>query len=390
MKYAIVILDGAADRPMEALGGLTPLEAAVTPNLDTVAACGRFGLAQTVPEGFPPGSDVAIMSLLGYDPARYHPGRAPLEAAAQGLEVSEDEWVFRCNLVTIQDGLMKDYAAGNISSPAAERLIALLNKKLGGDNLRFYAGVSYRNLFTLRADLNATTTPPHDILDQPVQPHLPRGIGARLLTDLMRESQQILGEVPGNAANSIWPWGQGKTARLDSFYGRFGIRGAVITAVDLVRGIAALIGWKTIHVPGATGHYDTDYRGKGSAAAAALREYDLVCVHIEAPDEAGHAGDCDEKVRAIEMIDRHILGPVCAALKTPTGDWRCLVMPDHPTPCSLRTHTAEPVPYCMAGRHLQPDAIDRFSERRVTHVLRADGDYRLTVGHRLMETFITP
>ncbi|MDY6914400.1 MAG: cofactor-independent phosphoglycerate mutase, partial [Planctomycetota bacterium] len=362
MKYAIVIPDGAADLPLDELDGRTPLAAAKTPNMDWVAAHGKIGTVRTVPPGLSCGSDVAIMSVLGYDPKRYYTGRAPLEAAAQNIEVSPTQWVFRCNLVTVVDGCMEDHSAGHISSEEAATLIAELNRLLGGSHITFYAGVGYRHLMTYDAAVDVRTTPPHDILDKPIAEHLPTGQGAEMLRTLIDRSRQILTEheintvrrdLGENPASSIWLWGQGKMPTLPSFVDRFGLKGSAITAVDLVRGLAKLIGWDRIDVPGATGYVDTDYAGKGAAAGEALDKYDLVCVHVEAPDEAGHNRDVAGKLRAIEQIDRYVVGPVLERLRAEGDDWRILVLPDHPTPCMRRTHTPEPVPFAIAGKRIE-------------------------------------
>lgn len=393
MKYAIVIPDGAADLPLDELDGRTPLAAAKTPNMDWVAAHGKIGTVRTVPPGLSCGSDVAIMSVLGYDPKRYYTGRAPLEAAAQNIEVSPTQWVFRCNLVTVVDGCMEDHSAGHISSEEAATLIAELNRLLGGSHITFYAGVGYRHLMTYDAAVDVRTTPPHDILDKPIAEHLPTGQGAEMLRTLIDRSRQILTEheintvrrdLGENPASSIWLWGQGKMPTLPSFVDRFGLKGSAITAVDLVRGLAKLIGWDRIDVPGATGYVDTDYAGKGAAAGEALDKYDLVCVHVEAPDEAGHNRDVAGKLRAIEQIDRYVVGPVLERLRAEGDDWRILVLPDHPTPCMRRTHTPEPVPFAIAGKRIEAVLKTPFTEADA-----AESDMHIEPGYELMEYFLT-
>lgn len=394
MKYAIVIPDGAADRPTEALGGRTPLEVARLPNMDRMAIEGRLGTVQTVPPGAAPGSDVAIMSLLGYDPERYYTGRAPLEAAARGIETGPDDWVFRCNLVTIAEETMLDYSAGHISTAEAELLVRALEDRFGGDMLRFYSGVGYRHLLVVKGEaFKVRTTPPHDILGQRIRKHLPKGKNSARLVELMDASREVfeahevnrvrrdLGE---NPATQIWLWGEGQRPALESFAKHWGISGAAITAVDLVRGIARLIGWDVVDVAGATGYYDTDYAAKGRAGVAALKDHDIVVVHVEAPDEAGHNGDAREKVRALEAIDREIVGPLLAALEAGGDDWRLLVSPDHETPVDIRTHERQPVPFVMMGKGLTPTR----SAGGMTEAAARKSGLHVPVGHELMEYFL--
>jgi len=393
MKYAIVIPDGAADLPLDELDGKTPLAAAETPHLDWIAGHGKIGTVCNVPEGMPCGSDVAMLSVAGYDPAECYTGRAPLEAAAQDLKIADDEFVFRCNLVTIVEGRMEDHSSGHISSTEAETLIHELSEHLAEETVRFYPGVSYRHLITLRGQGGAQTTPPHDILGQPVSSHMPKGPGAKLLCDLIRRSQEFLADheinnvrrdLSENPATSIWLWGQGTMPQLDPFELRYGVQCGAITAVDLVRGLAKLIGWRQIDVPGATGYLDTNYAGKGAAAVAALDDLDLIFVHVEAPDEAGHAADVAGKVRAIEQIDRHVVGPVLERLKAEGDEWRILAMPDHPTPCSVRTHTPAPVPFALAGKRIESVVRGPFTEESA-----AAADLHIPRGCELMEYFLT-
>ncbi|HUU60697.1 MAG TPA: cofactor-independent phosphoglycerate mutase, partial [Phycisphaerae bacterium] len=354
MKYAIIIPDGAADLPVDELGGKTCLQTAETPHMDWIARNGKCGTVRNIPKGMPCGSDVAILSVFGYDPRKYYTGRAPLEAAARGIQVDPEDWIFRCNLVTVVDGRMDDYSAGHISSPEAAALIQELDRVLGGSHVKFHSGVGYRHLMTFRHPCNLETTPPHDILGRPIARHLPTGQGADLVRTLIERSVDVLrtheintvrrdlGESP---ATNIWLWGQGKMPQLPSFESIYHRKGAVIAAVDLVRGLSRLIGWQLVDVPGATGYVDTNYPGKGAAAVEALDRVDLVCVHVEAPDEAGHSADPKTKVRAIEQIDKHVVGPVLERLQSEGDQWRILVLPDHPTPCSVRTHTPDPVPF---------------------------------------------
>jgi 2,3-bisphosphoglycerate-independent phosphoglycerate mutase len=391
-KYAIIIPDGAADNPIEQFGNKTPLEAANTPNMDRIGQTGRLGAVRTVPEGMEPGSDVAQMSLLGYDPRQYYTGRAPIEAVARNVQLSPDDWVFRCNLVTFADGKMADHSAGHISTEEGTRLIEELNEQLSNDNIRFYTGVSYRHLLVLKnTDVNVKTCPPHDHIGTPVEKILPRGKGAELLIDLMMRSQQffhnhdinkVRADLGENQVSSIWLWGQGKKAKLESFEKRFGLKGAGITAVDLFRGLAKLIDFDLIEVPGATGFTDTNFEGKGAAAIKALKDYDIVVVHIEAPDEAGHAGNPDAKKKAIEQIDKHIVGPVYEAIKK-YPSWRIMVLPDHPTPVKTGAHCGDPVPFAMAG-----DNVSGVFQAAFTESNAAKSGLRIDKGYQLMEYFL--
>ncbi len=392
MKYAIVIPDGAADLPVPELGGRTPLEAARKPYMDEIARSGKCGTVRTVPPGMPAGSDVAILSVVGYDPRECYPGRAPLEAAAQDLQLGPDEWVFRCNLVTLVDAVMEDYSAGHITTKEAGTLIDDLNRALGGDRVKFHRGVSYRHLMTIKGDFAGKTTPPHDILSKPIAAYLPTGAGADVLRSLMERSGQLLAgheinkvrrDLGENPATHIWLWGQGQVPKLASFQDRFGVRGAAITAVDLVRGLSKLIGWRVIEVPGATGYIDTNFAGKGQAACEALSDVDLICVHVEAPDESGHNADVKAKLHAIEQIDQHVVGPLLERLKGEKAGWRILVLPDHPTPVSLRTHTPEPVPFALAGAGIEGVRRQPFHEKAA-----AAGDLHIDRGHELMEFFL--
>lgn len=393
MKYAIVVPDGMADRPLERLGGRTPLEAAATPNMDRVALNGRLGLVNHTPATLPPGSDVAMLSVLGYDPTKCYTGRAPLEAASMGIELGPNDVAFRCNLVTVDGEVMADHSAGNISNREAAVLIALLNEKLGSEAIRFYQGVGYRHLMVYRGqeEIAADCTPPHDILDQPIRPHLPRGRGAKTLLRLMEQSRELLAgheinevrvDLGENPANMIWLWGGGTRPHIEPFAARYGLRGAVIAAVDLVRGIAVASGLDVIRVEGATGYIDTNYAGKGQAAVEAIDRYDLVFVHIEAPDEAGHQGNIQAKVDAIEAIDKHIVGPLLAAQQA-RGDLRLLVLPDHPTPIEVRTHVAEPVPFAYCG-----PAIGEPSGRRLTEANARETGVLIDPGFRLLGIFL--
>jgi 2,3-bisphosphoglycerate-independent phosphoglycerate mutase len=391
-KYAIVIPDGAADEPLEQFGNKTVLEAAHTPGMDKISTLGRQGLVRTIPLGMEAGSDVAQMSLLGYDPKRYYTGRAPIEAAARNIKLSLDDWVFRCNLITIADGEMVDHSAGHISSAEAGKLIDELDEQLGTEQIQFHAGVSYRHLLVVKELVfDVQTYPPHDNIGTAIDKLLPRGKGADLLVDLMARSQKLftgheinkvrkdLGE---NQVSSIWLWGQGQRAQMEHFKKRFGLKGVTITAVDLVKGLSKLIGFDLIDVPGATGFIDTNYQGKASAAIEALREYDIVFIHIEAPDEASHSGNAEMKKKAVEQIDKYIVIPVFEALQG-YESWRILVMPDHPTPVRTCAHSNEPVPFALAGDNISGILHTTFSETNA-----AKSGFRIDNGFELMEYFL--
>ncbi len=391
-KYVIIVPDGAADKPLDQFDGQTVLEAAQTPNTDKISAVGRQGIVQTVPDDMEAGSDVAQMSLLGYDPRRYYTGRAPIEAVARNITLAPDDWVFRCNLVTIADGKMVDHSAGHIPTVEASNLVRELNEHLGSQQICFHVGVSYRHLLVFKAaDFDVQTYPPHDHIGTAVEKILPRGRGADVLIDLMARSQQLFADhdinkvradLGENQVSSIWLWGQGRRARMEPFEKRFGIKGAAITAVDLVKGLAKLIGFDLIDVPGATGFIDTNYQGKASAAIEALDKYDIVFVHVEAPDEAAHAGNAQMKKEAIELIDEHIVGPVFEALQG-YESWRILVMPDHPTPVRTCAHSPEPVPFAMAGRNISGILHTTFGETNA-----AKSGFRIENGFELMEYFL--
>lgn len=377
MKFAIVIPDGSADEPQEVLGGKTPLEAADLPAMDEIARRGVVGRATFVPDSLEAGSDVANLGLLGYNPLEYFTGRAPLEAAAQKIALGPGDWAVRCNLVTIESQVMRDFTAGHISSAEGRALIESAQQQLGNRHLQFVPGVSYRNLLIYRDgdqpapfSRDTRTTPPHDLTDKSVIDDYPRGPGSDLLNRLMSETVALFAEHPVNVARrqagkppatNVWLWGLGSTPRLRPFHEIYGKRGAMITAVDLLRGLAELIGWRRIEVPGATGYIDTDYAAKGRYAVEALRDADLVCVHIEATDEASHEGDAAAKVKALEEIDRHIVGPLWAALQK-YSEHRMLVTPDHPTPLRTKTHAHGSVPFALAGSGIRPDAAMRYDD----------------------------
>ncbi|MDD5136758.1 MAG: cofactor-independent phosphoglycerate mutase [Candidatus Omnitrophica bacterium] len=379
MRYAILVGDGMSDYPIAELGNKTPLEVAKIPNINEMAKRGAVGLVKTVPRGMKPASDIANLSILGYDPKAYYTGRGPLEAANIGVELGENEVAFRCNLVTVNNGIMADYSAGHIADKESKVLIEYLNDKLGADNIRFYHGKSYRNLLLIKAksldDLDSliktSCTPPHDITAQEIAKNLPKGRGADLLNRLMEDSRAVLEkheinkvrvDLGENPANMIWLWGQGTNPNMPTFKGMFGIEGAVISAVDLVNGIGKIAGLELVSVPGATGYYDTNYQGKGEYAVEVLKRKDFVFVHVEAPDEAGHNGDLRAKITAIENFDKFVVGAVWDFLKE-TKDFRILVLSDHATPVSVRTHVSDAAPFAMAGKNIEHNGFDHYSEK---------------------------
>jgi 2,3-bisphosphoglycerate-independent phosphoglycerate mutase len=394
MKYAIIIPDGAADEPLAELGGKTPLEAAETPHMDAIARAGRLGTVRTIPEGYESGSDVATMCLLGYDPAAYHTGRAPLEAAAQRIPLAPTDWVFRCNLVTVVDGIMKDHSAGGISNAEAQKLIGDLSRELRLAGFEFHCGVSYRNLLVYRGheEFDVTTKPPHEIPDEPAGKWLPKGRGSEILRDIMDRSRQFFAtheinatrvETGHNPASQVWLWGQGHAPAMPTFDQRFGVKsGCMITGVDLLRGLAVLLGWDVREVEGMTSFHDTNYAGQGQATADALDRYDLVFSHVEAPDEASHQADWRTKVASIEAIDKHVVGPVVEKLRT-FPEWRVLVMPDHPTNIATRKHGYAPTLFAMAGTR-----VNNTVARPYTEAAARAADLHVERGHELMEFFL--
>ncbi len=348
MKYVVCVPDGCADEPIDELGGRTPLEAARTPNLDALAARGEVGRAAVIPEGMPPGSDVGNMSILGYDPAAHHTGRAPIEAAALGLRLRPDQVAYRCNLVTVtDDGVMADFAGGHPTSEDAAAVIEQLQAELGDadEGVEFHAGFQYRHILVAPESwAKADCAPPHDLSDKPIV--LPTGPAAPKLEALMDASKAIVGASPLQA-NQIGLWGQGPQPQLPSFEQQHGLKAGLVTAVDLIRGLGVLTDMEIVEVPGATGWFDTDYEGKRDACLDGLKQgLDLFLIHIEASDEAGHAGNLEEKVKALENWDSRILGPLVEQLDE-LGPWRLLLLPDHPTPVALKTHTMDPVPWLL-------------------------------------------
>jgi 2,3-bisphosphoglycerate-independent phosphoglycerate mutase len=365
MRYVIVVGDGMADNPVEALGGKTPLMAARTPHMDWMAAHGEVGLVKTVPDGFNPGSEIANLSIFGYDPLRYYTGRGPLEAASLGVTLQPGDIAFRCNLITLgvngSRTVMEDFAAGHISNDEARRIMIDLNNEMGTEEIQFYPGVSYRHLMIMKNRMarfskaeQLELIPPHDIIGQDISPYLP---GNDLILGLMHESQRYLEAHPVNRsrqskglrpANSIWLWGQGPSPQMTTLKERFGIEGYVISAVHLLKGIGIYAGLEVLDVPGATGYFDTNYEGKARYALDGLKRRNFVYLHVEAPDEAGHMGDPDLKTRAIEVFDEKIVGAVLKGLMD-FERYKVMVLPDHATPLSVRTHVADPVPYVIYG-----------------------------------------
>jgi 2,3-bisphosphoglycerate-independent phosphoglycerate mutase len=398
MKYAIIIPDGCADEPQESLDGQTPLQAAEIPAMDAIASAGVLGRSRNVPDSMPAGSDVANLSVLGYNPLEHFTGRAPLEAAAQGIELGPDDWAARCNLVTVEDQIMRDFTAGHISSEEAAKLLETAQNHLDDEHLQFHPGVSYRNLLVYKSTdgkapftSDTRTTPPHDLTDKSVIDAYPRGPGSDLLTRLMSDSVGLFADHPVNVARkaegkppatAMWLWGLGSIPKLKTFEELHGVSGAMITAVDLLRGLASLVGWQRIEVPGATGYTDTDYAAKGRHAIEALDRVDLIFVHVEATDEASHEGDAQGKVEALGQIDRHIVGPLHKKLES-LGEYRILVTPDHPTFLRTKTHAHGYVPWTVAGSGIRPDESTTYDDPAAER-----SELVFEEGWRLMEQFL--
>ena len=374
MKIMVLVPDGMADLPLEALEGKTPLEVAKIPHMTNLVKMGQMGLTVTVPEKYPPASDVGNLSILGYDPEAFYCGRSPLEAANMGIELQEGDVAFRCNLITPSEDTLADFSGGHISSTESKVLIEALDHALGKDGVRFYPGISYRHLvvFQQRPELlKVRCTPPHDIMGQSMKKHLPKGSEAPDLIDLMGRARQILAshevnkvrlDLKENPANAIWLWGQGTRPSLPLFRERFGLEGSMISAVDLLNGMGRLMGLSIIKVPGATGYYDTNYQGKAELGIGSLKQKDFIFIHVEAPDEAGHNGDVLAKIAALENFDKTIVkSALDFALKEKS--WRILLMPDHVTSTQTRTHSREAVPFVMAGTGIEPGGDTAFSEK---------------------------
>lgn len=402
MKYLVMLCDGMADEPNEALGNSTPMEKANKPCMNSLAAKAEVGIVKTVAEGLKPGSDVANLSVLGYEPAVYYSGRSPLEAASIGIDLKDTDVTLRCNLVTLSDDedyenkTILDYCADDISSEEAKILIEYIQEKLGNDVFRFYPGVSYRHclVWSNGNPHPSVLTPPHDITGKVITDYIPKGEAVDELYDLMKKSYDLLKDHPVNQAriargkrpaNSIWLWGEGTKPLLDNFSEKFGIKGSMISAVDLLKGIAICAGMNSVDVDGATGYLDTNFDGKCKAAIEEFKNgADLVYVHVEAPDECGHRGEIENKVKAIEMIDEHILGPVVEFLKG-YDDFAVLVCPDHPTPLSIRTHTSTPVPYLIYDSKNEINSgVKVFCEKEA----RETGNY-IEKGFTMMNYFLT-
>ena len=400
-KYIVLIGDGMADYPIAELGGKTPLQSARTPTLDRLARQGTLGRVNTIPPGFSPGSDVANLTVFGYDPAVYYTGRAPLEAVAMGVKLAPADVAFRCNLVTLlkEDGdtYMEDFSAGHISTEEAGRIVKDLGKELGNEEFNFYPGVSYRHLLVWRngeASLRLKTTPPHDITGRNISPHVPEGDGDEEILWLMNRARKILPSHPVNLertgmgkrpGNAIWLWGQGKAPVLKPMTHRFGIRGSVISAVDLIKGIGYYAGLEIVNVPGATGYLDTNYVGKAEYALKALEDQDLVYVHVEAPDEAAHNGNLKDKIQAIEDFDRKIVAPILEGAEK-FGGYRLLILPDHFTPLTIKTHSPEPVPFIVFSSEEKDNPLK--AGRSFDEASAEKTGLLIEKGHELLEKFI--
>ncbi len=404
MKYVIIVGDGMADYPVESLGGKTPLMVARTPNMDWMAQQGEIGLVRTIPDGFNPGSEIANLSIFGYNPIRYYTGRGPLEAASLGVKLGADDIAFRCNLVTLKFNgnkiVMEDFSAGHISNGEAKKVILDLNKALATNEIQFYPGVSYRHLMVMKNGAarfsnleEPEITPPHDLIGKDISALLPK-IKEPVLT-LMKASQVILKNHPVNQtretnglppANSIWLWGQGPSPKMVTLKERFEMEGYVISAVHLIKGIGILAGLEVLEVPGITGYFDTNYDGKAQYALRGLKEKDFVYVHVEAPDEAGHMGDLQLKIEAIEVFDEKIVGTILKGMKA-FKQYKVLVLPDHPTPLSVRTHTADPVPYVI---YSNADGSTSAHGKTFDEVSAGLSGISVEKGFELIERFLNP
>ncbi|MBN1871126.1 MAG: cofactor-independent phosphoglycerate mutase [Candidatus Omnitrophica bacterium] len=402
MKYLVMVADGMSDYPLEALDNRTPLESSKIPNMNFLAERGKVGIAYTIPKGMNPASDVANLSILGYDPSKYYSGRGPLEAANMGIELEDDDVAFRCNLITQDNGVLIDYSAGHITTKESTILMKEVGKKLGRKDIMFYPGVSYRHLMIVKGGRNfeingkkvdlskISYMPPHDAVGLKIKDNLPKGKGADILVDLMKRSKKILESIDvnrvrvdlkENPGNMIWLWGQGTRPTLPSFKEKYGLSGSIVSAVDLVNGIGRIIGLQVITVPGATGYYDTNYQGKADYAIESLKKRDFVFIHVEAPDEAGHNKDIRAKIAAIENFDRHIVGTALKHFKH-KEEVRMMVLPDHATPISKGTHTTDPIPFVVYGAGIEPDSITVYSEKSA-----ASSRLVINSGWQLMEKF---
>jgi len=397
MKYVVVVGDGMADRPLKELGGKTPLQAADKPNMDWIASQGRSGLLRTVPRGIEPDSDIAIMSILGYDPRKYHTGRGPLEAAGLGVSLGKNDVAFRCSLITEEKGLIKDYSAGHITTEEAKELMKAVKEKYGylGD---FHVGVSYRHLFVMRDPPKDAekirTTPPHTIVGEKIKEYLikPSGIEiVQTLNEMVINSRKILSGHPVNIkrmkrgerpANMIWVWGQGRKPAMETISEKYGVKGAIISAVNLVKGLGVYVGMDKLDVPGVTGYFDTSYENKAKFGLKALENHDMVFIHVEAPDEAGHAGDIERKIEAIENLDGRLIRKILDGLK---GEYVISIMADHPTPIDVRGHVPDPVPFAIYSTKGGRDGVKHFDE-----LSAAKGAFGVLEGHKFMDKLLRP
>ncbi|MBN1497220.1 MAG: cofactor-independent phosphoglycerate mutase [Spirochaetes bacterium] len=399
-KYVILLGDGMADLPIESLGGKTPLEYAATPNMDRIAGTGILGMAKTVPDGMQPGSDIANLSVLGYNPRECFSGRAPLEALNMGIDLGPRDLAVRCNMVDIRDGIMHDFSAGHIESEFSAIIMKELARANGLPGLEFYPGVSYRNIVVWRDyphDGMPSTTPPHDIQGRETQPYLPAGDGADILNGIMMESAEIIASSASirnalktfrGTPTSVWLWGCGRKPSMETLKKRFGLRGHTISAVDLVHGLGRAAGLTPLPVPGATGYIDTDYAGKAGALLGAIGTANFIFLHVESPDESGHEGSLEHKLKAIEDFDSMIVGPIMDGLSA-YRDCTVLVMPDHPTPLSIRTHTSDPVPFCIhSSRGWKGTGLERFHAPAFTEKSAASTGLFVEEGHRLIELML--
>lgn len=405
MKYLILVGDGMGDFPVAELDGKTPLEAANIPTIDDLCRKGEFFLNHTVPDGYPPGSDVANMSLMGYNPAAYYTGRAPLEAAAMGIQLAPDEIAFRCNMVTLDSGAdnkvsMRDFCAGHISNEESHQLIADLEANCGTEQFAFKAGVSYRHLMIFKGEHPGfITVPPHDYIEQDVTKHFQKYLDQPAWKELLEKTKNLLATHPvnqkriadgKNPATMVWLWGEGKMPSVPTLTKRFNITGTMISAVDLLKGLGVLGGLSIVNVPGATGYIDTNYAGKAQAAIDALKTQDFVFVHLEAPDEAGHQGSLTDKITAIEDFDARIVKPIIEDLRTRNEDFRVVVTMDHFTPLALRTHVSDPVPTLLYDSREQVKGSGlTFSEKSCTEHDAAEKN-SIRAGHEMIEKLLTP
>lgn len=391
-KYIVCLGDGMADEPIVKLGNKTPLQFANTPHMDWIASQGISGMVHTVPQGFSPGSDVANMGILGYKPQDYYTGRAPIEAAALGIQLNDTEIAFRCNLVSIENGIMKSFTSDHITTEEASEIIQELNAGMAEEDIRFFSGVSYRHIAVMpNTYTHVTSTPPHDITDKLIKDYLPKGQGENVLQRLFEKSEALLKKSSINQkriekgllpATHIWLWSQGSIPVFPSYQEKYALSGGIVTAVDLLKGLGKLANLETPDIPGATGFVDTNYENKMAAAFDILSRHDFVYIHIEAPDESGHLGDVDLKVKAIEDFDQKVVGPVVDYYKK-EEDVRILVLPDHPTPCKYKTHTHAPVPFAMTFSGIPKDKVQTYDE-----IANSESPYEVQTPWDLMNYFL--